>query len=288
MKFNFLFVTASLLAAQTWAANTNWFYEQTALSNAHKFLLEGELNQSFDSMVQVWQKAPQNHIKDHLDQLLLKSLDKDCGRSFDQSPFPTWLDKLAIQRQVIQSPGRVNYRLEIDAQSKVELSEFEFIRWPDNILMSNTNIVSSEQETYWQYSQRSDLNAQLESGLYKIKLTTEAGQEWESWVLLAHPNHKQTVRWNSKDSWVVDKTALLNKFCPLPVMNVALYGNLDGGYKEAWTQSYESDYPTTVPNTTLPANRYLLGVSITHKRWQGEIAIEDKQVINKAYDITEE
>ncbi len=286
MKFKIILVTASLFAAPSWAAN-NWFYEQTALTNAHKFLLEGQLRQSFDSMVQVWQKEPEAHIKTHLDQLLLKSLDKDCGRSFDSTKLPDWLSKLSIQRQVIQSPGRVNYRLKIDAQAETELTQFEFIKWPDHILMASTNTISNGDDGVWEYSQRVDLNSQLESGLYKIKITTDGGQAWESWILLAHPNHRQTVRWSSKDSWVVEKTALLNRFCPLPVMDVALYGNVDGAYKEVWNQSYESDYPNVVPATKLPSSRYLLGVSITHKRWQGEITIEDKQILNKAYDISD-
>lgn len=286
MKLSHSLITLSLFAAPSWAAN-KWFLEQTPLTNAHQFLLEGHLEESFDAMVQAWQKEPEDPLKSHLDQLLLKSLDKDCGRSFDNSKLPKWLNKLGIQRQAIQSPGRLSYRLKIDAQSNVELKHITFIKWPDQVVISKLDATEKNNKQYWKYSQRVDLNAQLETGLYKIKITTELGNEWESWILLAHPNHKQTVRWRSKEEWVVDKTALLNRFCPLPVMDVTLYGNVDGDYKEIWSKGYESDYPTHVPNTDLPPDRYLLGVSIIHKRWQGAITIEDKQILNKAFDISE-
>ncbi|MFH0258508.1 DUF2861 family protein [Vibrio rumoiensis] len=286
MKLRYSLVALSLITAPSWAVN-NWFLEQTSLTNAHQFLLEGNLEESFDAMIQTWQKEPEAPIRSHLDQLLLKALDKDCGRSFDNSKLPKWLDKLAIQRQAIQSPGRLSYRLKIDAQSDVELKQITFTKWPDQVVMSNVNTPEKIDNQHWKYSQRVDLNAQLDTGLYKIRISTEQGKEWESWILLAHPNHKQTVRWSSKEEWVVDKTALLNRFCPLPVMDVALYGNVDGDYKEVWNKEYESDYPTQVPETKLPADRYLLGVSIIHKRWQGAITIEDKQILNKAFDISE-
>lgn len=286
MKLKHSLITLSLFAAPIWAAN-DWFLEQTSLTNAHKFLLEGHLEESFDAMIQTWQKEPQQHIESHLDQLLLKALDKDCGRSFDNSKLPTWLNKLAIQRQVIQSPGRLSYRLEIDAQTDRELEQILFLQWPEQVLMSNVDTPEKVDDKYWQYRQQADLNAQLDTGLYKVKIKTSLGEEWESWILLTHPNSKQTVRWSSKESWVVDKTALLNRYCPLPVMDVALYGDVDGDYTEVWSKQYESDYPSQVPKTQLPIDRYLLGVSITHKRWQGAIAIEDKQVINKAFDISE-
>lgn len=288
LKFKNALITLSLFAAPTtsWAA-TSWFLEQTSLTNAHKFLLEGRLEDSFDSMIQAWQKDPEDHLKHHLDLLLAKSLDKDCGRSFDNSKFPEWLNKLSIQRQAIQSPGRLSYRLKIDTQSDIPLGQITFLKWPDQVVMSSIGSETKDDDQHWQYSQRVDLNAQLETGLYKIKIAADQGKQWERWILLTHPNHKQTVRWHSKESWVVDKTALLNRYCPLPVMDVALYGNIDGDYQEVWNKEYESDYPNEVPNVSLPTDRYLLSVSIIHKRWQGAIIIEDKQMLNKAYDLSD-
>ncbi|MFV0574739.1 MAG: DUF2861 family protein [Vibrio sp.] len=324
-------VTLSLFAAHSWAAN-DWFLQQNSLTNAHKYLLEGELNQSFSAMVQTWQQEPPEHLQSHLDKLLIKGLDKDCGRSYNDAEFPTWLHNLTIQRQTIQSPGRLSYRLKIDAQSSSQLKDVKFIKWPEQVLLSNSTnldekgnpiLKSSEEiapvstdpvgnattvgldpsrvittqkdsstsnqnidEKEWDFNQRIDLNSQLSSGLYQAKLTTTDGKTWETWILIANPINKQTVRWQSKDEWTVDKNGLLNRFCPLPILDIGLYGNVNDDYKEVWQQSYESDYPNALPETDLPASRYLLSVSITHKRWQGAITIEDKQIINKAYDIS--
>lgn len=290
LKFSLTVVTLSLLVAPatTWAAKENdWFIAKSSLTNAHKALLEGDLEQSFHSMIQTWQKEPKEHVKNHLDSLLTKALDKDCGRSFDASGFPSWLEKVTIERQTIQSPGRLNYRLSILVQSNHRLTEVTFTRWPDRTIINKVGLIENKDQERWLYANRIDMNAQIESGLYKIKLTDETGEEWENWTILSKPNNKQTVRWNSKDTWVVDKTELLNPFCPLPVLEVSLYGNVDGKYKEVWKNKYETDYPESVSNTILPPNRYLLGVSITHKRWQGLMTIEDKQVINKAYDVSD-
>lgn len=276
------------VSASSWAAKPNdWFTEKSSLTNAHKTLLEGDLEQSFHSMIQTWQKEPKEHIKNHLDNLLTKALDKDCGRSFDGSGFPSWLEKVTIQRQTIQSPGRLNYRLRILVQSNHRLDDVTFTKWPDLTLINKVGLVENKERNHWLYSNRIDMNAQIDSGLYKFKLIDEAGEEWENWVILSKPNNKQTVRWNSKDTWVVDKIGLLNRFCPLPVLEVSLYGNVSGEYTEVWKKEYETDYPESVSNVALPPNRYLLGVSITHKRWQGLMTIEDKQIINKAYDISD-
>ncbi|OEF23225.1 DUF2861 family protein [Vibrio rumoiensis] len=286
LKFKIAVITLSLLAVPTWAAD-DWFTEKSSLTNAHKALLEGNLEQSFNSMIQTWQKEPHDQLKVHLDNLLTKALDIDCGRSFDSSGYPAWLDKVTIERQTIQSPGRLNYRLRILVQSNNKLTDVSLTKWPDIVMINNEGLSEEQDKEHWLYQNRIDMNAQIDSGLYKIKLKDQSGEEWENWVILSKPDNKQTVRWNSKDSWIVDKTALLNRFCPLPVLEVALYGNVNGEYKELWKKEYETDYPISLSDTNLPPSRYLLGVSITHKRWQGLMTIEDKQIINKAYDISE-
>lgn len=274
-----------LLPNHSWAAR-EWFTEQTSIIRAHKALLEGDLKQSFDSMVEAWQSNPEPYEKEHLDGLLLKGLDVDCGRGFDPSGYPHWLDKLTIQRQEVQNTGRLSYSLNIDVLTTLDINKLSFIRWPSRSLLTHAKLTNEKVNDKYHNNSQIDLNTEIESGLYKIQLETTSGKNWEHWVILASPNNEQSVRWKSKDSWIIDKTALLNRYCPLPVLDVMLYGILDGDYKKVWSEEYESNYPKTVPASNLPANRYLLGVSMTHKHWQGLISIEYKQVINKTYDLS--
>lgn len=284
----------SAFACSSLAANADeWFIEKTSITNAHKALLEGQLEKSFDSIVQTWQKEPSDKIKQHLNQLLNKALESDCGKTFDTSGFPKWLDKVTIERQTIQNMTRVNYKLKLDIESTEQLAQVQFTKWPDLDLINQSLQLQqpqaeelATQPVIWPYTHSIDMNAQIDTGLYKIKIQTQDQQEWESWIVLSKRHSKRVVRWSSNDSWVVDKKELLNEFCPLPILTVSLSGNSDKSYKKVWEKSYESKFPESVPDLKLPPDRYLLNVSITHKRWQGLILVQDKQIMNKAYDIT--
>ncbi|WP_153448597.1 DUF2861 family protein [Vibrio algicola] len=286
-----LILCISLLPNQSWADN-EWFTQQDSITNAHKALLSGDLKKSFDAMVEAWQNEPEAHVTNHLNGLLWKGLESDCGRGFDTSGYPSWLNNVVIERQVIQSPGRLNYRLNyrlnIRASTNSNVSEISFVKWPDKALLSNAKLSKDNSASTGKlnYSVQIDRNTEIGNGLYKIRIKTQSGNSWEDWIVLGQPDSAQSIRWVSKDSWAIDKTALLNRFCPLPILDISLYGNIEGHYKKVWSQAFETKYPETLPQSTLPNNRYLLDVSMTHKRWQGLISIEYKQIINKAYDLS--
>jgi hypothetical protein len=105
---------------------------------------------------------------------------------------------------------------------------------------------------------------------------------------MGEPTSRQIVRWESQDSWAVDKIGILNPYCSLPVLTVSLYDYIQDEYVRVWHKQYESDYPTKLPISELEPERYVLAVGITHQRWQGSVVIEDQQVISKTYDISAE
>ncbi|WP_428774986.1 DUF2861 family protein, partial [Vibrio sp.] len=133
---------------------------------------------------------------------------------------------------------------------------------------------------------RFSLGSKLTRGLYRIDITAKDQTTWSSWLLLDDQKPQRTLRWASKDRWVIDKNALLNPYCPLPKLGVTVYDYVDGSYNEIWSQSYESDYPQNVDNDSVPPGRYVLGVSMTHQRWQGSIIVEQTQIISKTFDVS--
>jgi hypothetical protein len=266
-----------------------WFEEQTPLTRAHQALLEDDLPEAFSAMVQVWQNAGTPYIKEHLNQLLQKSLDRDCGKSLYNEELAVWIKKVLIRKQSVQSPGRKSERLTIEAITTEEVRSIELTRWPEHDISRSSEFkqIESQQDDLI-YQQQYSLNRSLAPGLYQLSLETEKGEIWNTWLIIGNSALKQVVRWESKDSWVVDKKELLNAYCPLPVLDVSLYDYVDGQYVKVWQQGYEVDYPSVIPVQQLEPDRYVLAVSIAHQRWQGPIIIEDQQVISKTYDISEE
>ncbi len=265
-----------------------WFEQQTALTNAHKKLLQNDLDGAFKGIVQVWQQSPDEHVAKHLDKFFVKSLEKDCGQSLQKKPLPEWLDELVVRRQIIQSPGRQSSSVIIDLSSRTEIDSIGFTRWPQSKVSSDTEFerLSNNDQNEFVFQKRYSLNSRLSSGLFQVTVKPTKGEPWKSWIVMAEPQSKEILRWQAKGAWKVEKTGLLNRHCPLPIMNISVFDYLDGQYQKIWNQEYESDYPTQVPLRDLEPDRYVLAVSITHKRWQGAISIEDQQVISKTYDIS--
>ena len=99
---------------------------------------------------------------------------------------------------------------------------------------------------------------------------------------------KISIRWNAKAEWKVEQNALLNRNCPLPKFEIALYDYIDNKYTKVWSKQYDSNYPTSLDSADIPPGRYVLGGSISHQRWQGPIIVEQSQIINKTYDVSVE
>lgn len=267
-----------------------WFEKNTPLTQAHQHLLNNDLESMFASLVEVWQLEHNKSITAHLNDLLVQSLTVDCGKGLDSKPFPEWIKSVLIRRVDIQSPGRDAYQVIIDAKTKKNISDIRLTQWVDKPLSTDSTFTKTDSDNVTSstisYLKRYNLNTKLSMGLYRLDITASDQESWSAWIIFGEPKAKQTVRWASKDQWIVEKNALLNRFCPLPKLSVSVFDYVDGKYKEIWSQSYESDYPTSLGLNNLPSDRYVLAVSMTHQRWQGPITIEQSQVISKTYDVS--
>ncbi len=285
---------AGILSCVSASANSSveWFANSTPLTQAHQRLLNNDLENMFVSLVEVWQLEHNKNIKSHLNDLLVQSLTVDCGKGLDANPLPEWISAINVRRLDIRSPGRDAYQLLIDVKSAKDINNIQLTEWVDKPLSTDTtftkinrdNVTGSETS----FIKRYNLNSKPDIGLYRLDVSSDDKDSWSTWIIFAESKSKQTVRWASKEQWSVDKNELLNRFCPLPKLNVNVYDYIEGKYKEVWSKEYESDYPTTLESTNLPPERYILAVSMTHLRWQGPISIEQSQVISKAYDISAE
>ncbi|MDW6004466.1 DUF2861 family protein [Vibrio mangrovi] len=290
MKKKSLFLLGVLLCTPGYHVYADWFEQNTPLTQAHEHLLENDLPKMFSSLVEVWQSPNGNHLRNHLNDLLLQSLNADCGKSLDRTPFPDWIKSLAVRRVEIQSPGRDAFQLLVDLVTTSQIKEVSFTRWIDHSIsldssfsQINRDVVTDDERTY---VKRYNLNNRLPMGLYRLIVSRKNGESWSSWVILDNPKTYHTIHWRSKEQWNVEKTAIPNPYCPLPKMRVSVYSYDDGKYSEVWKQTYESNYPTQLPANTLEPDRYVLAVSMNHQRWQGPITIEQSQVISKTYDVS--
>lgn len=270
----------------------DWFKDSDALTQVHKHLLDNDLALMFDSLVEVWQINASQSREDHLNQLFEQALNKDCGKTLTRNTLPDWISSVVVKRHIIQSPGRETFRVAIDVESESNIQDITFEKWVDKVVSSDSEFTKGNpvinNTSVSVYSKRYSLASQLDSGLYRLTVKGNSGNSWSTWVILGEVVMRQQVRWASKDSWLIDKKALLNPYCPLPKLDVGLYDYVDERYKQVWGKSYESDYPTNLTGEELPNDRYVLAVSMVHSRWQGDIAIEQAQTISKTYDISSE
>lgn len=289
MKF-VVFFLFSLMAPLTHAAAV-WFEDNTSLTAAHRYLLNDELEKSFYSMIEVWQQDTNNLLlTEHLSKLLDQALTKDCGRSLSSETLPNWLSSVLIRRHVVQNSGRRVFKLLVDVDSvDSEIKSISVTKWLDKSLTSDTELIKpkSVETEEKKYQKIYNLLNPLESGLYRITIKNKDDLSWSSWVILNKPRPKQVVRWSAKGQWLVEKNGSLNPYCPLPVLDVSLYNYVDGIHTKIWERSFESDYPQSLDSSELLEDRYVLTISLKHRRWQGAITIEDQQVISKAYDVSE-
>ncbi|MCE0495812.1 DUF2861 family protein [Vibrio salinus] len=272
------------------SANSAWFEKNTPLTQAHQHLLNNELPSMFDSLVEVWQSQHTKSLDLHLNNLLLQSLNVDCGKGLSEQPFPDWIQSVTIRNIEIQSPGREAYQLIVDAVTDNQIRDISLTKWVNSSISQDStfNQLSSDGVTNdaLTYIKRYNLASPLDIGLYRLIITKDDSDSWSTWVILSHSGNNNSVYWVAKDQWDVKRTALQNPYCPLPKLNVSIYQYVDGKYKEKWHKSYESDYPSSLESNILPPNRYVLAVSMNQQRWQGPIAVENSQVISKTYDIS--
>lgn len=226
----------------------------------------------------------------HLNDLFLQSLEVDCGKSLDTKSLPNWLKSVTVQRAEIQSPGRDAYRAEVRVSTYKEIADITLSKWVQKSLSNDDSLTGFEPDGNGvkNYIKRYNLNSRVPMGLYRIDITAKDQTSWSSWLVIGDPRAKISVRWQSKDQWSIEKNALLNPHCPLPKQNVTVYDYVDGTYNQVWKDVSDSDYPTSLDSTGIPAGRYILAVSMIHQRWQGPIIVEQSQIISKTYDVSQE
>ncbi|MHC6529086.1 MULTISPECIES: DUF2861 family protein [unclassified Vibrio] len=283
----------ALICAPFQTQAVDWFQKNTPLTQAHQHLLDNDLPSMFSSLVEVWQQETNPSIEPHLNDLIVQSFDVDCGKSLENKPLPDWIKSVLVRRTDIQSPGRDAYRASVEIRTNKELADITLKKWVDKSMSADDEMTISDagpsaNSDEKVYMKRYNLNSRVSMGLYRIDVTAKDQTSWSSWLILGDPKAKYTVRWASKDQWRVEKNALLNKYCPLPKLNVAFYDYVDGSYNQVWSKTYESDYPTSLELVNVPPARYVLAISMTHQRWQGPIIVEQTQIISKTYDVSVE
>lgn len=278
---------ALLVSAPTSAKDVPWFQSNTPLTQAHKHLLNNDLPAMFSSLVEMWQLEKNQTITPHLNDLLLQSLEVDCGKSLDTKPLPAWLHSVIVRRTDIQRPGRDSYRASVEIESRIDISDISLTKWVSRSLTNDNSLTTFKvSDTLTKYIKRYNINSRMAMGLYRIDVTGSDNSTWSSWLVLGEDKAKVTVRWQSKDQWKVEKNALLNPHCPLPKLDVSLYDFVDGKYNRVWGKVYESDYPSTIDSDAAQPGRYVLAVAVNQTRWQGPIIVEQSQTISKTYDVS--
>jgi len=287
MRLKALLIGA-IVSAPISAANTLWFETNSPLIQAHKYLLNNDLPAMFFALVEVWQQEKNQAISPHLNKLFQQSLRVDCGKGLESRPFPDWIKNVTVRAIDTQSPGRDSYRALVEVSSRKDISDISLTRWVQKSISADQSFVDLTQDegSTRSYVKRYNLNSKIPMGLYRIDITAQDQTSWSSWLVFGESKAKVTIRWQSKDQWRVEKNALLNSHCPLPKLDASLYDYVDDQYNKVWGESYESDYPTTLEPNIVPPDRYVLAVSMTHKRWQGPIIVEQSQIISKTYDIS--
>lgn len=283
-----LMIAGVLISTPVASEGVTWFESNSPLTQTHKHLLNNDLTAMFSSLVEVWQLEQSPALAPHLNDLLVQSFEVDCGKGLASKEFPEWLKGVLVQRSEIQSPGRDAFRATVEVQSTLPISDISLTRWVDKSV-SNDNtleLVRENNSGILTYSKRYNVSNKLTMGLYRIDIVSENNESWSSWLILGDPKTYMTVRWASKDHWQVEQNALLNPHCPLPKLNAALYDYVEGTYNQVWSGSFESDYPTSLPLEEIDAGRYVLAVTMAHRRWQGKIVVEQAQIISKTYDVS--
>lgn len=276
------------------STEAKWFEESNTVTKMHESLLKDDLSGMFELMVQVWQQESEDYLRPHLDDLLEQAIGKDCGKSLVSEGFPAWIDNLVINKNRVQRPGRTSYKVRIDIESESTIKDISLLRWPDSHISSEKQVsqkvdLDSEDGRQLHFTSKSySLSSQVKSGLYQLVVTDVNGEEWKTWVIMDTIKPAQEVRWESRDSWAVDKKKLLNPSCPLPRQTIEVLEYSDGKYSRVWENSYESQYPKSIPKGVVEPNRYLVSVSMVNSRWQGPIIIQEQNTISKTIDLTEE
>lgn len=271
--------------------HAEWFEQNTPLTQAHQHLLNNNLPSMFDSLVEVWQSQHSKLLDEHLNELLLQSLNVDCGKSLSKQPFPDWIKSVTIRNIMIQSTGREAFQLIVDSVTDSKISDISLTKWVNSSISqdSSFNQLNSDNVTDdFTYIKRYNLTSPIAMGLYRLIIKKSETESWSTWIVFDRSTNDNSVHWLAKDQWDVKRTALQNPYCPLPKLNVSIYQYIDGKYQEKWHKAYESDYPSSLQPNILPPNRYVLAVSMNQQRWQGPIAVENSQVISKTYDISDE
>ncbi len=273
-----------LISVLSQTASGAWFEQSGAIFQAHKALLENKLSVMFPALTEAWQEQSHNDdFRNHVNELLNTSLAVDCGKSLSHSSYPSWLNSVDVIHHSLERPGRVSYFVDLVIKSDVKIVQAS-LNYDAESLISKENSVKLQEQG--NYHRRFQLNHSLKAGLYQLNILTE-DEQWNDWIVIYDDVRDQELHWVSREKWEIEKKRLLNPSCPLPVQEVTLFDYSDGIYRPVWSESYEQGaFSHSLSSTSLPSNKYVLRVSLSHSRYQGIVTYSDKHTLSRILDLT--
>ncbi|WP_052957677.1 DUF2861 family protein [Photobacterium angustum] len=266
-------------------ANAAWFVDQSSYAAAHRHLLEGHTDKSFESIIEAWQQSPTTDQKANLNGLLDLAITEDCGHSLDKTVLPSWLSKLSIERSVVQNINQQLLKLSIVGLTRVNITKISFSKWPNDNLIDSKPVI--DDGGYFTVDAKK-LDHKVEAGLYKLTIIADGEPAWNKWIVLNEPPAKQNLGWKDSNSWRIDHVAKLNSACPAPSLSIKLYDLNDTDWRPLWSEQTDTYLPTKLPKLNIPEGRYWLDVGLINSRWQGEISILDIQSITRSIDYSDD
>lgn len=273
MRYILFFVINSLISTSLMA---KWFDGYDAITSAHQHLLEGETAESFLSMVEAWQQNNTGNEQRNLIKLLSLAISEDCGRSLSKDPLPSWLKKLVIRRESVQTSNQVYYEFSIYGRTEEGLSDLSLLSWSEQVIQLKK---SSDRDGYNFKYGIEGLSENISSGLYKLNITSIKGEIWSSWILINSENSIQKISWHDSKSWKIAPILNLKSTCPKPIISMDLYKQNSIGQTKVWSLKQDNHFSTSLPMIDISPGEYWFSVGLIENRWQGPVLFEEIQSI---------
>nr|WP_086937924.1 DUF2861 family protein [Thaumasiovibrio occultus] len=273
-----------LLALAVMPLEARWFETQDTLADAHAKLLQGNVSESFDQMVQLWQKAPTGIVATNLENLLQSAISVDCGHSLTDTPLPAWVTELTLQREKLLHVNQVSHGITVSGVVDASSLTVDLVRWPDHVVASGKTATSTQGHFVVTFRR---MNEAIMGGLYQLNLTTSDDVTWSQWVLLTAPPKVQRLNWVGTESWNIESRRLPMRGCTRDELEQKLYP-LDSLYQHSvWSETQQSQLPTFLDRARLDVDNgsYWFSLALINTRWQGELKIQEVQRLIKPVNL---
>lgn len=255
-----------------------WFDGFDPITSAHQHLLEGDTANSFISMVEAWQQNEQPNKHRNLTALLSLAISEDCGRSLSKKPLPSWIKKLVIRRESVQTSSRIYYNFSIYGQAEDMLSELSFFSWVTKSI--HVKKLDDSNAGYFKYGFEG-LSENVKEGLYKLTIKSKKGQSWSSWILITEPDSIRKISWLDSTNWRIAPELNLKNICPNPTLLMEIYKSDATQHEKVWSMRKDNHLPTSLPDIDIPEGEYWFTVALIENRWQGAVLFEEIQSIGR-------